>query len=76
MHYNYTLKVLGSRKDRVFKAAAVSARKNSGPGRNLKSRPTLHWSVDGWKKCTRPCGGGKLALFTYCFVVLNEDFSV
>ena len=56
--FNYTLDVRASRRGGVFRAAAVSNRKNLGNIRGKKKRPTLHWSVAGWTKCSKPCGGG------------------
>ncbi|XP_065059610.1 ADAMTS-like protein 4 [Rhopilema esculentum] len=67
--FNYTLKVRESQNARVFKAAAVSVRQSDVRTRGRKARPTLHWSVAGWTKCSTPCGGGEQQLNIRCVAV-------
>lgn len=66
--FNYTLDVRSSRHGGVFRAAAASNRKTAGSNRG-KKRPTLHWSVAGWTKCSKPCGGGEQNLIIRCVAV-------
>ena len=80
--FNYTLDVSEPRRGGVFRAAAVSNRRTTGAVRGRNARPTLHWSVAGWTKCSKKCGGGNLdfmcnlVIFAVLFATLRYKRSV
>eukprot|EP00794_Sanderia_malayensis_P009974 gene9974-10997_t len=64
--FNYTIRIPQSQGNNIVKTAGSFRRQN---GNRARTKPTLHWSVAGWTKCSKPCGGGEQHLNIRCVAV-------